>query len=59
MDRYHELLLGIIQSDSTDFTREITLDVNSPEEIDSQYNGVITYGKVLNYRSYKGFIFIY
>lgn len=51
MDRYHELLIGIIQSDSTDFTREITLDVNSPEEIDSQYNGVITYGKVLNFRS--------
>ena len=47
MDMYHDLLLGIIQSDSSNFTREITLDVNSPEEIDSQFDPIITYGKVL------------
>ena len=40
------LLTDIIQSDSTDETREVSVDVNTPEEIDGNINPTITYGKV-------------
>ena len=34
MDSYFNLLLNIIQSDSDDSTRQVSLEVNTPEEID-------------------------
>ncbi len=39
------LLTDIIQQDSNDQTREVSAEVNSPQEIDANINSVITYGK--------------
>jgi aminopeptidase N len=44
-DRYFHLLTDIIQQDSTDQTREVSADVNTPDEINSNLNPAITYGK--------------
>lgn len=38
MDIHFNLLLNVIQSDSDDSTRQISLDVNTPEEIDGIRN---------------------
>jgi aminopeptidase N len=40
-----DLLLNVIQSDSSDTTRPVSLDVNTPEEIDANIDPTITYGK--------------
>ena len=44
-DRFFHLLTDVIQQDSTDETREVSVDVNTPEEIDANINPTITYGK--------------
>ena len=44
-DRLFQLITDVIQSDSSDETREISTDVNTPEEIDANINPTITYGK--------------
>ena len=45
-ERLFYLILNIIQADSTDDTRKLSMTVNTPEEIDATYNPTITYGKV-------------
>jgi aminopeptidase N len=40
-------LTNIIQSDAKESTRPVSLDVNTPEEIDANIDPTITYGKVL------------
>ncbi|CAF0711353.1 unnamed protein product [Brachionus calyciflorus] len=44
-DRLFDLLMNVIQSDSSDTTRPVSLDVNTPEEIDANIDPTITYGK--------------
>lgn len=45
-DRLFDLLLTVIQADSSETTRPVSLDVNTPEEIDNNIDPTITYGKV-------------
>jgi aminopeptidase N len=55
IDQLFNLLLNVIQADSSDTTRPVSLEVNTPEEIESNIDGTITYGKgssivrILNY----------
>jgi aminopeptidase N len=44
-DQLVSLLLNVIQADSSDTTRPVSLEVNTPEEIESNIDGTITYGK--------------
>jgi aminopeptidase N len=44
-DRLFHLITDVIHKDSTDETREVSADVNTPEEIDKNINPTITYGK--------------
>lgn len=46
MDRLMDQLMITIQADSTDDTREVSADVETPEEIDANINPTITYRKV-------------
>ena len=46
MDTHFNLLLNVIESDSDNSTRPVSLEVNTPEEIDGNINPTITYGKV-------------
>lgn len=46
MDRLLNVLMGTLQLDSTDDTREVSADVETPEEIDANINPTITYQKV-------------
>ncbi|CAF0852077.1 unnamed protein product [Brachionus calyciflorus] len=45
LDTFTDVLMNVIQSDSSDTTRPVSLDVNSPEEIEDNFNPTITYGK--------------
>lgn len=53
-DRLYDLLVSVIQLDSIENTRPVSLIVNTPEEIDANYSPTITYGKVGQY--FKFFI---
>ena len=44
-DQLINRLLNVIQADSFDTTRPVSLDVNEPEEIESNIDPTITYGK--------------
>ena len=44
-DRLFHLITDIMHRDSTDETREVSADVNKPDEIDQNINPTITYGK--------------
>jgi hypothetical protein len=46
MDSHYNLILNVIESDSDNTTRPVSLEVNTPEEIDGNINPTITYGKV-------------
>lgn len=46
MDRLFDVLVGTLQSDATDDTREVSADVETPEQINSNINPTITYSKV-------------
>jgi hypothetical protein len=46
MDSHYNLILNVIESDSDNATRPVSLEVNTPEEIDGNINPTITYGKV-------------
>ena len=46
MDQLVELQMKVIQADSKQSTRPVSLEVNTPEEINSNVDGTITYGKV-------------
>ncbi len=46
MDSHFNLILNVIESDADDTTRPVSLEVNTPEEIDGNINPTITYGKV-------------
>jgi len=41
-----ELLTDVIQLDAKESTRAVSIDVNTPEEIDENIDPTITYGKV-------------
>ncbi len=41
-----ELLTDIIQLDAKETTRPVSIDVNTPKEIDANIDPTITYGKV-------------
>ena len=53
MDIHFNLLLNVIQSDSEDSTRQISLDVNTPEEIDGIINFSDDYLKKLSLLIYN------
>lgn len=46
-DRLYDLHLSVMQSDSSDTTRPVSVNVLTPEEIDGNINPTITYGKVI------------
>ena len=46
MDSHFNLILNVIESDADDTTRPVSLEVNTPEEIDGNISPTITYGKV-------------
>ena len=46
MDSHFNLLLNVIESDSENSTRPVSLEVNTPEEIDGNISPTITYDKV-------------
>jgi hypothetical protein len=52
MDSHYNLILNVIESDSDNATRPVSLEVNTPEEIDGNINPTITYGKVGDFKLY-------
>ena len=45
-DNLFDVILGVIQSDSRDTVRPIWLTTTTVDDINSNYDGTITYGKV-------------
>ena len=52
MDSHFNLILNVIESDADDTTRPVSLEVNTPEEIDGNINPTITYGKVSSFKNH-------
>ena len=46
-DNLFDVILGVIQSDARETIRPIWLETNTVEDIDNNYDGTITYGKVM------------